>query len=401
MNRSLVALAVVLGGLAPARWSHAAAEEGPSIEEMFSALKEEPKKAPAAALPSERTPTTHKEKKAARRAAKIEKRDGLGGEAVGPRLLETTVEDELRKIEARASERLAFFKKDGRQWQTAELYIRLEKFTEAAHVVGPMLRTRNTGRSGDSEDRARRDKLGGIELTYACIMTYLGREGIAGKMLAAYRRRFSENYERLVEKELVDRSWVKRWHEPRVAFVKGYPKSRPRVESLKRAAENDPDPRAFWALVRYCNPWEGRAPLALTYFKALVEVMVRYPDNPYTKRGAIMWELDDAYRHHELYEESIKLIESMPKRFPQDSRVLDKSWLYFLGKRYSDLGRMLSEMRNRKGAYAAFRKSLAALKRMREENPRHRYCRERDDEPAVVDELIGDVGRYIRKAGGR
>ncbi len=82
-----------------------------------------------------------------------------------------------------------------------------------------MLRTRNTGRSGDSEDRARRDKIGGIELTYACVMAYLGRDGLAEKMLAAYQQRFNENYERLVEKELVDRSWVKRWHEPHVSFI--------------------------------------------------------------------------------------------------------------------------------------------------------------------------------------
>ena len=153
--------------------------------------------------------------------------------------------------------------------------------------------------------------------------------------------------------------------------------------------------------MKYCNPWEGRAPLALTYFKSLVETMVRYPDNPHTKRGAIMWELDDAYRHHELYEESIKLIESMPERFPEDSRVADKSWLYFLGKRYCDLGRMHSEMRNRRGALVAFGKSLEALKRMRKENPKHRYCRGHDDEPPIVDELIEDVSHYVRKAGGR
>ncbi|MHC4251677.1 MAG: tetratricopeptide repeat protein [Planctomycetota bacterium] len=381
MDPARLAFVIVLAG-APLGGGIAAGEEeaGPSIDEMFSALEEE-RSAPA---------TTET------RGASPEK------EARAPKPLSTDVAAEVRKIEARASERLAFFRKDGRTWQAAMLYIRLEKFNEAARLVGPMLRSRNAGRTGDREDRTRIDKLGEIELVYACIMTYLGRDEIAASMLAAYRKKFKANYHELAEAEIVGRSWVRNWHEPRVAFVKSYAKHKREVDRLEAAIAEKADPKTQWALVKLCDPENGRASLALKYFTTLVDAISRFPDHSYVRSGAVMWELEEAYRIHELYEEAIRLIESMPERFPREERVRDGSWLYFLGKRYCNLGSMREEVRDRRGAVEAYRKSLESFRRMRKEHPKHRYCREQEDgDPAVLDEWIEDVTRNLRRVGGR
>ncbi|MHC5053459.1 MAG: tetratricopeptide repeat protein [Planctomycetota bacterium] len=381
MNPARLTLVIVLAG-ARLGGGIAAGEEdaGPTIDEMFSALEEE-KRPPA---PTEA--------------------DGPGPEkeAAGPKSLSTDVTAEVRKIEARASERLAFFRKDGRTWQAAMLYIRLEKFNEAARLVGPMLRSRNAGRTGDREDRTRIDRLGEIELVYAGIMTYLGRDEIAEGMLEAYRQKFKANYHQLLEWELVSRSWVRNWHEPRVAFVKSYAEHKREVDRLEAAIAAKADPKTQWLLVKLCDPENNRASLALKYFTTLVDAISRFPDHSYVRSGAVMWELEEAYRIHELYEEAIRLIESMPERFPREERVKDGSWLYFLGKRYRNLGGMREEMRDRRGALEAYRKSLEAFRRMRKEHPKHRYCREQEDgDPPVLDEWIEDVTRNLRRVGGR
>ena len=163
-----------------------------------------------------------------------------------------------------------------------------------------------------------------------------------------------------------------------------------------------PGPKTQWELVKLCDPEYNRANLALKYFKTLADLIARHPDWSHVSSGSVMWELEEAYRVHELYEEAIKLIESMPERFPREERVKDGSWLYFLGKRYCNLGGMRDEMRDRRGAVEAYRKSLQAFQRMRKEHPKNRYCRKQEDgDPSAVDEWIEDVNRYLHKAGGR
>jgi len=347
----------------------AGSEAGPSIEEMLSALEKsteaEPKKHDAA-------------RTADRRPTQQERCDHTLAE--------------IKKIQKTANWTYGMFRKHRLSWETVDLYIRLERFKEAAQTLWPMLKSRDPG---PGQSRGSLDLLGLFELKYAEVMWYLGKEKTAESMTARHM-------EKLEKAKLDPRAedyvteWRLRHVVKREELVRGLPDALVEVEAIEDALAQEPSGDLQWQLVRICDPHTEKASLGLTWITAILEMISRYPDDPRVTGGEAHWDLQRAYRYHRLYDDALGILETYPKKFPAARRTerLDAVWEFAYVHR--EKGDFLRMIRISQEADTSFREALRLFKGFREKYPRDSRCKRNEDGWSHIDSQLRHLYRRLR-----
>lgn len=282
-----------------------------------------------------------------------------------------TVATELKKLEKRSSERYQVLHKRRQYWDIAQMYIRLEKFKEAALMVAPMLKSRDPGVVADSSERVWMDSAGEFELEYARILTYMGQTQLVPQLVAEYQRKADVAVVSLDPKKRPEPYYLRRL-KAKKDFIDGYAANKQKVDALNEALAQAPDGDKYWELIALCDPWENKANLSLRWFTALLEMREKCPDHPRVKSGQVDYELCRAYSHHELYEDAIALLESLPKRFPEFPPCKQGYYMWDIARAWEDLGQMQEAARDKK-AVQSFQKAIETYQQFKKDFPEHPY----------------------------
>lgn len=388
----LLALAAPVILLVGGRCASAAdAGDEPSIEEMFAEIA-------ARTTGAGRKPAVSRSKPAAESTSRsTSKSAGKSAKFSGAAVTA------IKKVERRAGERLSMLQKERRGWQIAQLYIRLEKFKLAARILAPMLKSRDPG---PGAKRHWLDRVGEFELEYARVMACLGKDRTASHMLAQHRKRLEDARTAPDEDDRPGTGYVDGL-ERRQAFVEGYAEARARVDELTAALAQKPDGDRQWELVRLCEPGqnEGKAVLGLKWLAALIDLIEGYPDHEQVTSGNAHWNLYRAYLHYDVYEECIKILELMPKKFPEYGQTENGNYLWDLGDRYANLGRLKEDQRDHGRANLSYRKALEAFRLFKArfpKDPRNNIRKHRrGTSPPVVNGRIGNMRRAVNRTASR
>jgi hypothetical protein len=352
----------------------------PSIEEMLAVIERElaPRDATAAQAPPAASDTGRASQDASRSS-------GSHGPVEAWRPDSPAVTELIRALEARASERLVEFKRKGQNWDIACLYLELEKFTEAASMLGRMQSTRLLGRNVNVD---RVNGWGEVDLEYAVSLAFMGRDRLAEAAIAAHERRLRKAKRNPTLRLRPGTSDLARL-EARKEFVRGFPAVRGELDGLGEVLARGPDPDTQWRLIKLVDPRNGRAQLPVTWIAALVDLRDRHPDHAKVTSGEADWELYRAYRHHRMYGECVEILESMEKRFSAFGAVKNGDCLWELAKSYRDLARQQLSRRPT-DAVESCQRRLACLERFKKEFPedwrsKPRTRRRRPNLPPPVD----------------
>ncbi len=388
-NLRLLAFAAPVILLVGGRCASAAdAGDEPSIEEMFAEIA-------ARKTGGGRATAVSRAKPAAKPAARSSRK---------PAKFSWTAVAAIKKVERRAGERLSMLQKERRGWQMVQLYIRLEKFKLAARILAPMLKSRDPG---PGAKRRWLDRVGEFELEYARVMACLGKSRTASHMLEKHREKLEDAKTAPRKGDRLSTGQVDGF-ERRQAFVEGYAEARARVDELTAALAQEPDGDKQWALVRLCEPGqhEGKAVLGLKWLVALLDHIEGHPDHKEVVSGNAHWNLYRAYLHYDVYEECIKILELMPEKFPEYGQTKNGNYLWDLGDRYANLGRLKEDQRDRGRAKLSYSKALDTFRLFKTKfrDDRRNKKRERRRGPALpplVNERIGNMRNAVNRSSGR
>jgi len=301
---------------------------------------------------------------------------------------------ELKKLERRATERYQVLKKMRAHWDIVQMYVRLEKFKEAALALAPMLKSRDPGVIPDPSERPWMDSAGEFELEYARILTYMGQTQLVPQLVADYQRK-SEAAVVSPDPQKRPEPYYLRRLKAKKDFIAGFAAVKQKVDALTEELAQAPDGDKYWELAALCEPAEGKASLALKWFTTLLELKEKFPEHPRVKSGQVDFTLSYAYSHHELYEDAIAILESMPKKFPEFPACKDGYYLWELARAWENLGLMQEAARDKK-AVTSLQKAIETYRQFKTGFPEHGFNQPDRNALGVVIAPVTD--RYIARA---
>ena len=301
---------------------------------------------------------------------------------------------ETKKLEKRAVWLYPTLRKNRFKWEIVQLYIRLERFKEAATALAPMLRSRD---SGPNQSRARMDHLGMFELEYARIMICLGQEKTAASMMDQHKGKLKAAKASSTGYVYVT-YWAMKGLEAQYSFLQGLPNAMTEVEALRDALAQEPNGDVQWQLVQICDPNERKAVLGMTWITAILDMIARYPNHKAVTSGEAHMHLQRAYRYHLMFDEALALLESYPKDFPESQYTRRNDSVWEIPAAYAEKGDFCKMIRLQQEAGEGWRTALELYSRFKDEFPNDPRCqRKKEKEWPAVDNQIRSLESRLRR----
>jgi hypothetical protein len=103
-------------------------------------------------------------------------------------------------------------------------------------------------------------------------------------------------------------------------------------------------------------------------------MIARHPDNGRVKSGEAQWVLIRAYRHHNMYDDAIALLESYPKDFPESGRTARHDSVWDIAYVNREKGGFLRMLRQKKEGNKLYRKAVGLFGNFKKEYPDDSRC---------------------------
>ena len=364
-----------------------AAQEQPSIDEMFAAVE-----AHLAAV--EISPSADGSTEARQPASPTLK------EAPGSPASPASWQALLKEIKQRGRRDAAFQNRHGRFWALADVYERLEKFRAAEEVLRrKVLAHGDFGQDRHPIPRARdlvhhltNNQLmtGGLaEIRYARLLVYLGKG-----------EKIDPRLEQAREKQ----------RRQALAFRDQYDDALAQFDRLQAALAERPAGDTQWKLVRLCAPKSNRLRHSLKWLEALHTMIEAYPDHSRVQRGDAHIEYAQALRQYRMYEKVVPVLQAISKDFPKHRSVQGLNIEWDTAETHVQQGLWHEEMGERRAALKSYFKAVQRFTEFKRDHPRDRRCissrgpakRRKtggDARPALVDTRIRAVTDAIRRPG--